>query len=367
MPTGYRNGPNTSLVAATHNMMNLADDLLLNRVAEDPYSMHIDDVLRESQDIVRLALTISSLNQQFKYAESLTLTRNLLEKSFHFYIAVTNTVTVTYSVVQDDAHMTRLNALDGASCQRHGCGQDRGGICVIIIQESTEGGRAVLPGMRFATLEARGALRHNFPRGYRRELWSYISEENLRSDFDYWKRHYLDWRAYLEEASSQELIGSEDLALLKSHYGFLSAIAHFPGSLTDELHGHNAAPSSYNEMTERLVLLYLYSLLGFVFQPLAIRARSLGFWNSNFIDRVEETLIHLELVRAELQFPFASRHPFDSWQSENVRQATELHSLNFHDLNLEHLTDNFLYRLRDLHTGNIELSTGQIWVPHQFL
>lgn len=358
---------NDRLTQGIERVMRLAEEVLIRRVAQDPYQMHIDNLLRESQDMVRLARSISLLSQKRAYAESLSLTRNLLERSFNFYVAVAGSKTISYAVVEDEAQIQRLNEMSGVSCAPHPCRSRREGICVTIIQESTEGGETLLPGLRYVRLESRAALAHSFPSGFRRRLWSYVQEDELRRDFEYWRRHYLDWSAHLDEAESQELIDQGQRALLQSHYGYLSAIAHSPRALTYELHGHNKEPGTQNIFTERLILLYLFSLLGFVFEPLTGRARTLGFWNNDFIEDVEACLVDLEIVRSELHFPFSSLHEFDIWQSENVRLATRSDSLGFHDLDLQYLTEDFLSRLVELHQPNTELSTGQHWTPRNFL
>lgn len=347
--------------------MALAQGVLVHRVPEEPYEIHIDDLLRESQDIVRLAQSIDSLNQMHSYSEALTLTRSLLEKSFHFYLSTAGTKTISYAVLEDEAHMHSLAENEGISCELHTCANQRGGVCVVVIEDFAGESDPYLPGLRYARLESRAALTHSFPAGFRRLLWSYVPEDELRRDFNFWRSHYLDWNAHLEEAIFQGLIDKNQKALLQSHYGYLSAIAHSPRSLISELHGRNRTPKSPNVLTQRLILLYIHSLLGLVFVPLSSWAKTIGYWDQEFIAEVDEALAHLEVVRSELHFPFSSLHDFDIWQSENVRIANIERSMNFRDLNRDYLTDNFLERLRSLHRPQFEFSTRQHWTPRNFL
>lgn len=358
---------NRALRMSVENLAALANDFTANRVSGEVHQVHIDDILSEAQDIIRLSNNIYALNNNQQYSEALTLTRGLLEKSFHFFLCVTEDQYVSYALLHSDADLTILNAIDGMTAELCGCQWRGEGVCAFITQTKLEDGSRVLPGLRFVQLGARNPLAHNFPRNHRRDLWSHLGEGEIRQDFDYRREHYLNWKRHIHEGLRRHLITEHEHALLSTHYGFLSAIAHSVVSLKGELHERNAPSGSFALFTERLVLLYLYALLGLVFQPLAKQARSHGYWEEAFIERVEQALIHIDLVGSELQFPFAPEHPFDAWQVENVRGAIEIHQIELQDPDQEHLTSNFLDRLRGLHTPNQALSTGMIWAPRSYL
>lgn len=358
---------NYTLRMSVENLAALANGFTAHRVSKKVHQVHIDEILAEAQDIIQLSNIIYTLNEHHQYSEALTLIRGLLEKSFHFFLSVTEDRFVSYEILQSEEDLVNLNAVDGMTAELCGCQRRGEGVCAIITRTKLDDGSQVLPGMRFVQLGSRDPMAHTFPRNYRRDLWSYLREREIRQDFNYRRDHYLDWKRHIQEGLRRNLITEHDHALFSSHYGFLSAIAHSVVSLKGELHERNAPPQSFALITERLVLLYLYSLLALVFQPLAKQAHAHGYWDDEFIERVKLALVHTDLVGSELQFPFAPEHPFEVWQVENVRRAIEIHHIELHDLEREHLTDNFLDRLRALHTPNQEISTGMIWTPQSCL
>lgn len=322
------------------------------------------ELLLEAQSITRLALNILNLAESNLYLESLGLTRSLLERTLQFKVANNFDKQINFKLAVDLSVAEVLVKNHGSIYSIHQCRTTKSNSPEVCLEFRTyKDSPHNFPMARYHLIKGRGSLGHTFPTDYRQLLWSFVEDSKIREDQRWLALHFTKYDSVKQNLIDLGLLTQLDEAKLITHYGFLSAIAHAPDELVNELHGHNGRPNEYYGPSHRLINLYVGGLLILILETLTPWVVDYDFLSDENLRKGGYFLSKKELVLSELGFPFGPDHEFDSWR----RSLPKLASVNSEgirlDLSLEFLDPDFLTRIADINTMQNELLLGKTWVP----
>lgn len=176
-------------------------------------------------------------------------------------------------------------------------------------------------------------------------------------------KHYISFSGIKRNLEEIDVLATSDRAKLETHYGFLSAIAHSPIGLVDELHGHNGVVGTFYGPTNRLINLYISAALTLVIETFLPWVIEYEFLPEGKLVEARELLEPKEILLSELGFPFGADHAFDLWRRSLPRIAQDLPRSVPLDLSNEYLDSDFLSRIEMMHTAQTEYSVGKTWFP----
>lgn len=321
------------------------------------------EMLQEAQSLGNLAENAKELTDECKYLEALTVTRSLVERTLNFKSASNFDLQIVFQRASSlDAGCQLVNSSEHYSF--HNCATTLSEMEEVCLQlRIPKDAKHRFPMARYYIATHSSLLVHEFPNDYRQVLWSFIDEESVVANNQWLRRHYTSFDSVVKNLSAIGILSRSDKAKLMSHYGFLSAIAHSPFGITNELHGHNSQVESFYGPTNRLLNLYLASCQLLILDSLLPWMLDYDYFEQNKIDSIEELLASRAVILSELGFPFAPDHDFDTWQRSLPQSAAK--SMRDEKLNLskEYLDPDYLSRILNINTTTTEFSVPSTWIP----
>jgi len=360
------NHPNYSeaLESLNSSLIGYCESLFSHTMPREVLNYAYVQLLEEAKSISQLAKSIRNLSDTRNYLESLTLVRKLLERTLHFKAANNFPLTINYLQAPDETSALRCIASRGEEFSIHLCETTKNKSVATCIQYQMTPSTAVrYPMARYVQMGGRDALGHNFPKNYRQFLWGFIDEDEVRADNLWMSNHYTRFAGILRNLKEIHILSESDKAKLETHYGFLSAIAHSPSGLVDELHGRNGIVGNFYGPSNRLVSLYIATALILVIESTLPWVSEYEFIQPKKIEEGETLIAHRDILLAELGFPFGDDHAFDTWRQSLPHLAVEVLERGGLNLSRNYLDPDFLARIEMIHTAQTEYSVGKTWVP----
>lgn len=322
------------------------------------------EMLQELSSIASLADSVLELTERNKYLEAITLCRKILERALHFRASNNYELAVNYVIAPNSHTAEHLLVSNSDIYSRHDCAGIKypdGQVCLKFSIKPDTKNR--YPMARYIQMRNRDALGHQFPKEYRQLLWSFVDESDIVFDNKWMASHYTSFTALLENLQQSLVMSHSDVAKLKSHYGFLSAVAHAPTGLVNEVHGHNGTAGNYYGPSFRLINLYVAACLLVLMETVVPWMESYPLWSDSRLETFKAHLVHRKIILEELGFPFAGEHEFDSWRASLPHKAqARIESIDM-DLSNEYLDSNYLSRIADINRQQFEISVNEGWEP----
>lgn len=321
------------------------------------------EMLLEAQSLGKLAENAKELADGFKYLEAFTVTRSLVERTLNFKAASNFDLQIIFQRASSlNAGCQLVNSSEYYSF--HNCATTLSEMEEVCLQlRIPKEAKHRFPMARYYISKNSNLLVHEFPNDYRQVLWSFIEDEAVVANNQWLRRHYTSFDSVVKNLSAIGVLTRSDKAKLLTHYGFLSAIAHSPFGITNELHGQNNQIESFYGPTNRLLNLYLASCQILILDSLLPWMLDYDYFEQEMIDTIEGLLHSRAVILSELGFPFAPDHAFDDWQRSLPKfAANSMHDEKL-DLSREYLDPDFLTRILNINTTTTELSIGKTWNP----
>lgn len=334
-----------------------------HRVTRDIYFAQHDLVIDELIDITKLAKVINGLAAGNEFHAGIALTRLLFEKSIYFYLAHEGDSVIHFETLPEGKTVSDLVKYTNVEFSMHEKCELGTKNCIRVLTNFDRTRVDSIPGRMYVDLNRQDVLGHSFPTGRRRLLWGHVPEDWISINQRHFYNNYLSWSHIQGELKRQKVFTDADLALLSTHYGYLSAFSHAPKSITDYLNRATQNRDFSQNIQERLILLYSVCCCLLALNSLMYWLKHLKIIDLEMIEKLENFAGNFPDFASELRFMKGPLHSYDLWEIQNVEIAGKDHKLEMNDIDVEYLPYDFLFRLQNLHTAQHEWSVNKVWLP----